>query len=222
MKTKESTRIFGLTQKLGNNLSFIVIILIREVQLTCSEKNHFLFTRFILVNETSSEKFYDAGGGLDKSQNIWGKIKFNFLILQERRNSVLYHNFTQELVPMKRSQEQALHLTFFEGESKPMLSRLVAQRIFETTILQVNLKIQGVEETLKWEFEKKEVWTLNVVLISELRGIESYVWFRRLWRSVSQRRMPRETEKHKQKIFHPRQCWFQMQRRQRKRDERRS
>ena len=30
-------------------------------------------------------------------------------------------------------------------------------------------------------------------------GIESYVWFRRLWRSVSQRRMPRETEKHKEK-----------------------
>ena len=30
-------------------------------------------------------------------------------------------------------------------------------------------------------------------------GVESYVWFKRLWRSVSQRRMPRETEKHKQK-----------------------
>ena len=42
-------------------------------------------------------------------------------------------------------------------------------------------------------------------------GIESYVWFRRLWRSVSERRMPRETKKHRQKIFQPKQCWFQMQ-----------
>ena len=53
-------------------------------------------------------------------------------------------------------------------------------------------------------------------------GIESYMWSRRLWRSVSQRRMPRETEKHKQKIFLPEQCWDQMQRRQWKRNERRS
>ena len=65
----------------------------------------------------------------------------------------------------------------------------------------------------------------NYVPCSDQRTwwIESYVWFRRLWRSVSQRRMPRETEKHKQKIFHPKQCWiFKMQRRQWKRDERRS
>ena len=53
-------------------------------------------------------------------------------------------------------------------------------------------------------------------------GIESYVRFRRLWRSISQRRMPRETEKHKQKIFHTKHCWFQMQRRQWRRNERRS
>ena len=49
-----------------------------------------------------------------------------------------------------------------------MLSRLVAQRICET-ILQVNLKIQGVPDTLKCETGKKEVWTPKVVLISELR-----------------------------------------------------
>ena len=34
----------------------------------------------------------------------------------------------------------------------------------------------------------------------------------RLCRSISQRRMPRENEKYELKIFHPKKCWFQMQR----------
>ena len=89
-------------------------------------------------------------------------------------------------------------------------------------ILQVTPKYQGVWDTLKCELGKKEMWTPNVVLFSELRGIESYEWFRRLWRYVSQRRMPGETEKHEQKIFHPKQCWFQMKKRRWKRNERMS
>ena len=47
--------------------------------------------------------------------------------------------------------------------------------------------------------------------VQRVSGIEIYVRFRRFWRSDSQRRMPRETEKHKQKIFHPKQ--FRLQRR---------
>ena len=72
------------------------------------------------------------GGGVEKSQHIWGKIKFNSIdIAWKGRNSVLSYSFTQEFVPMKRSQESALHLIFFQGESKHMLSRLAAQRICE-------------------------------------------------------------------------------------------
>ena len=116
--------------------------------------------------------------------------------------------------------KKALRLIPFESESKRTLSRLAAQRICETKILRVTLTVRGVRDTLKCEPGKKEVWTPNVVQISELREVESCVWFRRLWRSVSQRRMPRETEKYE--IFQPMQCWFQMQRRQWKRNERRS
>ena len=50
-----------------------------------------------------------------------------------------------------------------------MLSRLAAQRICVTKILQVNLIIRRVRDTLKCEPVKKEARTPHVVLISELR-----------------------------------------------------
>ena len=107
--------------------------------------------------------------------------------------------------------KKALHSIFSEGESKHMLSRLAAQRICETKILQISKKNQGsmrCSQVRTWEEERR-----NSECGSDQRtsGIESYVWFRGLWRSVSQRRMPRETEKHKQKIFHSKPCWVQMQ-----------
>ena len=68
--------------------------------------------------------------------------------------------------------KKALHLIPFEGESKHTLSRLAAQRICERKILQVTLQIRWVRDTLKCEPGKKEVWTPNVVLISELRTLE--------------------------------------------------
>ena len=65
--------------------------------------------------------------------------------------------------------KKALHVIFFEGESKHTLSCLAAQRICETKFLQVNLKIRGVRDTLKFELGKKEVWTPNVVLILSIK-----------------------------------------------------
>ena len=52
--TKESTRIFGLTQKLGK--TFIVIIFNREVQLAGREKNHSSFHKINIIERNSSEK----------------------------------------------------------------------------------------------------------------------------------------------------------------------
>ena len=160
--------------------------------------------------------------GMEKSQNIWGRNKFNCLdIVGKGRNSVLYNNFTQEFVPMKRSQESSSHNFLWRWKQAHVVSSRGTAYLWDK-ILWVTLKARGVRDTLKCEPGKKEVWTPNAVLFSELRGIESYVWFRRLWRSVSPRRMPRETGKYKQKIFQPKQCWFQMQRWQWKRNERRS
>ena len=58
----------------------------------------------------------------------------------------------------------------------------------------VTLRARGVGDTLKCGPGKKGVQTPNVVLFRESRGTENYVWFRRFWRSVSQRRKPLETE----------------------------
>ena len=55
------------------------------------------------------EEIFDAGGGLEKSQNIWGKNKFNcFDIAGSGRSSVLYYDFAHEFVPMERSQESSV------------------------------------------------------------------------------------------------------------------
>ena len=51
---------------------------------------------------------------------------------------------------------------------------------------------------------------------------ESGEWFRRFWRSVSQRCLLQEAESMSKKIFHPKQCWFQTQEQQWTRNERRS
>ena len=186
------------------------------------EESYLIFRKFTLSNETPPRRNIRCGVRIGEEPKHLGENKFNCIdIAGKGRNSVLYYNFAQEFVPMKRSQESS-SFNFSESESKHTLSRLAAQRICETKILQVTIEVRRVQNTLKCEPGKNEVRTPTVVLCSELRGIESYVWFRRLQRSVSERRMPRETEKHRQKICQPKQCWFQMQKRQWKWNERRS
>ena len=101
-----------------------------------------------------------------------------------------------------------------------------------------NPTTRWVRDTLKCELGKKEVWTPDVGLLSEsrvytlMRGVyTNKMWIlgnrelrmsRQFWRSVSQRRLQRETEKYEQKIFHPKQCWFLIQRQQWIRNGRRS
>ena len=119
-----------ITQKIWNNFglfkdtSFIVIILNREFNLRAGRRIILYFT-FFCWTKLLREEIYDAVRGLEKSQNIWGKNKFN-CIAGKGRNSVFYYNFAHEFVPWKRSQESS-SLNFSEGESKHMLSRLSAQ-----------------------------------------------------------------------------------------------
>ena len=69
---------------------------------------------------------------------------------------------------MKRSQESSsLNFLWRWKQAHVVLSRGTAY--LWDKILQVSLKIRGVRDTLKCELGKKEVWTPNVVLISELR-----------------------------------------------------
>ena len=78
------------------------------------------------------EEIYDAGGGLEKSQNIWGKNKFNCILIAGK-DGILYFITTLRKNSFRwKDLKKALHLIFSEGESKHMLSRLAAQRICET------------------------------------------------------------------------------------------
>ena len=190
-------------------LSLVVIILNREVQLTCREKNHSLSHKIYIAERNYAEKKYtmrEVGWRKAKTSEAKTNLIF-FEIAGKGRNSALYYNFAHEFVPMK-DLKKALHLISLWRWRQ---AHVVSSR-------GTGYLIRGVRDTLTWKPGKKQVWTPSVVLFSELRG----VWFRRFWRSVSQRRMPRESEKHKQKIFHSKQCWFQMRKRQWKTNERRS
>ena len=83
-----------------------------------------------------------------------------------------------EFVPIKISQECSSPNFPLVGESKRMLSRLR------------NPGIPGVRIP-------------DVVLLSESRGAEIHKWFRRFWRSVSQRRLPRFPESMCKRSFTP-------------------
>ena len=100
-----------------------------------------------------------------------------------------------------------------------MLSRLATRRIFGT-IFSIDPKSLGsTRYSQVWTWEER---SMNSECGSDQRtsGIESYVWFRRLWRSVSQRHLPRETESMCKRSSHSKHCWFQTQRQQWTRNER--
>ena len=156
------------------------------------EESFIISKIYIIERNSTEEKYTMRVKDWRKAKKSEAKPKND--IAGKGRNSVLYYNFAHEFVPME-DLKKALHLIPFEGESKNTLSLLAAQRICETKFFKQPLKIRGVRDTLKCEPGKKGIRTPSVVLISELR-IESYEKFRRLWRSVSQRRMPRETEKY--------------------------
>ena len=60
-------------------------------------------------------------------------------------------------------------------------------------ILQVNLRIRWVQDTLKWEPGKARSMNSGWCSVQRTSEIENYVWCRRFWRSESQRRMPQRS-----------------------------
>ena len=55
--TKRSLRFSG-SRRSSERISFIVIILNREVQVACREKNHSLFQKVYIIEQNSSDKKY--------------------------------------------------------------------------------------------------------------------------------------------------------------------
>ena len=201
-------------------ISFIVIILNREVQLTCREKNHSLYHNIYIIEQNSSEKKYTMPRRIREKPKHQRKINSIVLILQERTE---FCTLLQLCVRI-RSDEKISRKLFTQSLKVQASTCCLVSRHSVSVRQNSSSKRQNLVST-----RYSQVWTweersMNSECGSDQRtsGIETYVWFRRLSRQISWRRMPRETEKHKQKIFHPQQCWFQMKRRQWKRNERRS
>ena len=130
-------------------------------------------------------------------------------------------------------------LFFFFGESWRMLSRLATWRICGDKIPRVTPQPWKYEILSSVNLGRKK-FELRMLICSahlgcthECRWVytqtkhgywetDSHEWCGQFWRSVFQRRMPRETEKHNEISFQPKHFWFQMKRRHWKRNERRT
>ena len=100
--TKESIRIFGLTQKLGKN--FIYRHHFEPSSTYVPRRIIPYFTRFTFLNETPPTRKRRCGWRKrEKPKHLRQKQIQLFDIAGDGRNSVLNDNFTQEFTPMKRS-----------------------------------------------------------------------------------------------------------------------
>ena len=108
------------------------------------------------------EEIYDARG----SEGIGEKPKH----LRQKQIQLYWYckEVTQKFVPMRRSQESSSPNFLWRWKQALVVSSRGTAYLWDK-ILQLNPKIRGVRDTLKCELGKKEVWTPNVVLISELR-----------------------------------------------------
>ena len=176
-------------------------------------------TRFQLLNETLPRINirYGRRNGEKPKQLRQKQIQLNMLL--KGKDGILYSIATLRTNSfLWKDLKKALRLNFFEAEA----SKCCLASRHSVLVRQITLKIWRVQDTLKWKPVKKKVWTPNIVLFREFRESRVTKKFRRLWRSVSQTRKSRETESMCKRSFISSKCWFQMQRRQWKRNERRS
>ena len=115
------------------------------------------------------EEINDAVRGFEKSQDIWGKNKFNYMDLAGKgRNSVHHYNYSHKFVPMKRSQESSSPTSLWRWKQAHVVSSRGTAYLWDKFVWG-NLLKRGERDALKCETEKKDAWNPNVVLISELR-----------------------------------------------------
>ena len=132
LKNQKMAQKIGKTFGLLRDTSFIVIMLNREFNLRVGRRIIPYLTRLHYWAKLFRGEICDAEGRLEKSQNIWGKNKFNCIDIAGK-DGFLYSITTLRANSFQwKDLKKALHLIFYEGESKHMLSRLAAQRICET------------------------------------------------------------------------------------------
>ena len=192
-----------MTQKLGKTFgpfkdtSFIVIILIREFKSHAERRIIPSFTRFTSLNETPARRNTRCGGRIGENpKHLRQKTNSIILIFQWRTEfCTLLQLCTRIRSDEKKDLKEALHLILLKVKASTccLISRHSVSVRQNSSSNPQNPGSTRYSQVWTWE----EV-SMNSECGSDQRtsGIESYVWFRRLWRSVSQRRMPRETEKY--------------------------
>ena len=145
-----------------------------RVQVTCREKNHsFLISKIYIIERNSSEKKKTMRReDWRKAKNIWGKNKFNYIVVAGKgRNSVPYHNFTQEFVPMKRSQESSSLNFLWRWKQALVVSSGGTAYLWDKNSSSDPWKSGSMRHFQVWIWEERSMiwWFPNVVLISELR-----------------------------------------------------
>ena len=129
LKNKKMTQKIGKTLHLFRDTSVIVIILNREFNLRAERR---IIKIYIFERYSSEKKCTMRGEDWRKAKTSEAKTNSVVLILQGK-DGILYLVTTLRKNSFRwKEPEEALHLIPFEGESKHMLSRLAAQRIYET------------------------------------------------------------------------------------------
>ena len=171
-----------MTQKLGKifwsiqRTSFIVIILNREFNLRAETRNHPLFHKIYIIERNSEKKYTIQGSDWRKAKTSEAKSNSIVLTLQGK-DGILYAITTSSanFVPMKRSQESSSLNSLWRCGTAYLWDKIPSS----------NPKSPGTARYSQvWTWEERST---NSECCSDQRtsGIESYVWFRRHWRSVS-------------------------------------
>ena len=134
--TKESMRFFWLTQKLGKNFIFRHHIEQRSSNYVPREESSFLISQDLHYWRNSSErKFSMRWEDWRKAKTSEAETNSIILTLQGKDGMLYIITTLHENSFRWKDLKKALHLIFFEGESKHSLSRLAAQRICEAEFI---------------------------------------------------------------------------------------
>ena len=138
--TQKLRKIFGLLK----DTSFKVNVLNREFNLPVERRIILFSTSLYLSTKFIREEYTMRREGW-KSQTIWGKKQIQlYWYCRKGRNSVLYYNFTQEFVPMKRSEGSSSLNSLWGWKQAHVVSSRGTAYLWDK-ILQVTFKV--------WEYE---------------------------------------------------------------------
>ena len=130
--TKESTRIFGLTQKLGKTFIYRHHIEPRSPTNVPREESFLIYKIYIIERNSSERQQTMREENWRNAKTSEAKTKSIIMILQGKDGILYLITTLPENSFWGKDLKKAFHPIFCEGESKHMLSRLAAQRICET------------------------------------------------------------------------------------------